>query len=71
MSYIKLLRSVNKHNLFYFSVKHAMIVTEYMENGALDTFLKVKLLFERRFKLRVNHSSPWFLYLTSPFSFLI
>lgn len=26
---------------FIFSVKHAMIVTEYMENGALDTHLKV------------------------------
>lgn len=24
-----------------FTVKHAMIVTEYMENGALDTYLKV------------------------------
>jgi len=27
----------------FFAVKHAMIVTEYMENGALDKYLKVCL----------------------------
>lgn len=27
--------------LLLVSVKHIMIVTEYMENGALDTYLKV------------------------------
>lgn len=33
------------HNLFFFvcvcAVQHAMIVTEYMENGALDRYLRV------------------------------
>ena len=28
--------------LLCFSVKHAMIVTEYMENGALDKYLRVR-----------------------------
>lgn len=27
--------------LFYLSGKPVMIITEYMENGSLDTFLKV------------------------------
>lgn len=27
---------------FFFAVKHAMIVTEYMENGALDKYLRVR-----------------------------
>lgn len=27
---------------FSFAVKHAMIVTEYMENGALDKYLRVR-----------------------------
>lgn len=36
---------------FPFSVKHIMIVTEYMDNGALDTYLKVnkfRLYLKRR-----------------------
>lgn len=39
------------HFSFWFSVKHIMIVTEYMDNGALDTYLKVnkfRLCLKRR-----------------------
>ena len=38
-----------------FSGKPVMIVTEYMENGSLDTFLKV------RFYINGNHWK-WYLY---------
>lgn len=30
------------HTTIFFSGKPVMIVTEYMENGSLDTFLKVR-----------------------------
>lgn len=34
-------QKVAVHTTVFFSGKPVMIVTEYMENGSLDTFLKV------------------------------
>lgn len=44
-----------KVTLFSFSVKHAMIVTEYMENGALDTYLKVKACIKLFFFCQISN----------------
>lgn len=49
-----------------FSVKHAMIVTEYMENGALDTYLKVGSS-----RTQITSTSHLFLFISFVFNYTV